>query len=72
MADDEHDTYLDIAIAFDIDDRDECEPEWLGAFLTDLRMSLVEVGIGEFPVPSYFLKSEWAQTKEAGGPVQAG
>ena len=72
MADDEHDTYLDIAIAFDTEDRDECEPVWLGAFLTGLRMSLVKAGIGEFPVPSYFLKSEWPKTKATSGPVRAG
>ena len=39
MADGEH----DIAIAFDTEDVDDCDPEWLGAFLTDLRMSLVKV-----------------------------
>ena len=51
---------------------DECEPVWLGAFLTGLRISLVKAGIGEFPVPSYFLKSEWPKTKATSGPLQAG
>ena len=71
MADDEHDTYLDITIAFDAEDPRDCEPEWLVAFLTELRMALVKVGIEEFPVPSYLLKSEWEQVKEGRGSVQA-
>ena len=72
MADDEHDTYLDITIAFDAENPEECEPEWLVAFLTELRTSLLDVGIGEFPVPSYLLKSDWEQIKEGSEPVQAG
>jgi hypothetical protein len=72
MADDEHDTYLDITIAFDAEDPKDCEPAWLATFLTELRTSLMERGIEEFPVPSYLLKSEWDQIKEGSGPVQAG
>lgn len=72
MADDEHDTFLDITISFEAEDPKECDPEWLVTFLTELRTSLVEVGIDEFPVPSYLLKSEWQQVKEGIGPIQAG
>lgn len=72
MADDEHDTYLDITIAFNADDPADCEPGWLVAFLTELRTSLIQAGIEEFPVPSYLLKSEWDQIKEGSGSVQAG
>ena len=64
MADDEHDTFLDITIVFDADDQEACDPGWLVTFLTELRTALVEVGIEEFPVPSYLLKSERQQLEE--------
>ena len=64
MADDEHDTFLDITIVFDAKDQEECDPGWLVTFLTELRTALVEVGIEEFPVPSYLLKSERQQLEE--------
>ena len=72
MTDDEHDTYLDITIAFDVEAPEDCEPGWLVTFLTELRTSLMKAGIEEFPVPSYLLKSEWDQIKEGSGSVQAG
>ena len=72
MADDEYDTFFDITIAFDAEDPNECDPGWLAAFLTELRASLVEVGIQEFPVPSYQLNSNLEQIRAAIGSVQAG
>ena len=71
LADDEHDTFLDITIAFDAEDPEECDPGWLATFLTELRASLLEAGIEEFPVPSYLFESNLEQTRETIGSVQA-
>lgn len=59
MADDEHDTYLDITVAFAAEDPKDCDPAWLTTFLTELRAALLKAGIEEFPVLSYLLKPEW-------------
>ena len=51
--------YLDISIVCDANNVEELwAPDWVG-YLTTLRDKLVESGVEDFPVPSFFLKSEW-------------
>lgn len=59
--------YLDIAIICDANDVDELRAPDLVGYLTTLRDKLVESGVEEFPVPSFFLKSEWEGLTKSGG-----
>ena len=59
--------YLDISIVCDANDVEELRvPDWVG-YLTTLRDRLVESGVEEFPVPSFFLKSEWEGLTRSSG-----
>ena len=59
--------YLDIAIICDANNVDEIRAPDLVGYLTTLRNKLVESGVEEFPVPSFFLRSEWEGLTKSGG-----
>ena len=61
--------YLDIAIICDANNVDELGASDLVGYLMTLRDKLVEIGVEEFPVPLFFLKSEWeGLNKHSGSP----
>ena len=59
--------YLDIAIICDANNVEELRVPDLVGYLMTLRDKLVESGVEEFPVPSFFLKSEWEGLTKSSG-----
>lgn len=63
FGDSDGEPYLNIAIVLDTNSINENETPWLLQYITMLRNRLMEIGVEEFPVTSFFLKSEWARIK---------
>ena len=59
--------YLDIAIICDANNVEELRVPDLVGYLMTLRDKLVGSGVEEFPVPSFFLKSEWEGLTKSSG-----
>ena len=60
--------YLKIEVICDTVDLKQLEDPWLLDYLTMLRNRLMEVGVEEFPVTSFFSKPEWERMKRPSGP----
>lgn len=58
--DDEAPAYIDIKIIFDGDQK-YLDPQWTSGLITRIRPKLLEIGVDEFPLPSFIAKNEWNQ-----------
>ena len=52
--------YIDIKIIFD-GDQEDLDPHWTSGLIRRIRPKLLEIGVEEFPVPSFIEKNEWDQ-----------
>ena len=67
FGDGDGDPYLKIEVICDTEDLKQLEDPWLLDYLTMLRNRLIEVGVDEFPVTSFFSKPEWERIKRTSG-----
>ena len=58
QVDDRAPVYLDIKIIFDGDQKN-LAPHWASGMIPRIRPKLMEIGVDEFPVPSFIAKNEW-------------
>ncbi len=56
--DGEGETYLQIVIVFDGDQK-LLDPGWTSGLIRRIRPKLIEAGVEEFPSPSFIAKAEW-------------
>ena len=57
--DDEDDLeYVRILIVFD-GDQNDLDPEWTSGLIRRIRPKLYDLGVKEFPIPSFVEKNEW-------------
>ncbi len=59
-SDDEAPVYIHIKIIFDGDQKD-LDPHWSSGLIRRIRPRLLEIGVEEFPIPSFIKKTEWDQ-----------
>lgn len=52
--------YVDIKIIFD-GDQENLAPHWISGMIPRIRPKLIEIGVDEFPIPSFIAKNEWDQ-----------
>ena len=50
--------YIRILIVFD-GDQDDLDPEWTSGLIHRIRPKLYDLGVKEFPIPSFVEKNEW-------------
>lgn len=58
--DDRAPVYVDIKIIFDGDQKN-LAPHWISGMIPRIRPKLMEIGIDEYPIPSFIAKNEWNQ-----------
>lgn len=58
QVDDRAPVYLDIKIIFEGDQKN-LAPHWASGMIPRIRPKLMEIGVDEFPVPSFIAKNEW-------------
>ena len=58
FGDGDGDVYLRILIIFD-GDQDRLDPGWTSGLIPRIRPKLFDVGVEEFPVPSFIKRTEW-------------
>lgn len=57
---DDEASYIRIRIIFDGDQK-HLDPQWTVGLITRIRPKLLEIGVEEFPLPSFIAKNEWDQ-----------
>lgn len=50
--------YVHIKIVFEGDQK-HLDPRWIAGMIPRIRPKLMEIGVDEFPVPSFIAKNEW-------------
>lgn len=58
--DDDAPVYILIKIIFD-GNQEDLDPRWTSGLIRRIRPKLLEIGVEEFPVPSFIAKTEWDQ-----------